>query len=87
MGDGVKAFGALLLNRTKNMEMILTFSESQSIWESFQVVLCNYLWSFKRWDIHFKCAIRPIECHKLFHFENFQVCDYYIEKLAPILYC
>lgn len=43
MGDGIMAFSALLLNRTKNMEMALTFSESQSIWEAFPVVLCNYL--------------------------------------------
>ena len=41
-GDGVRALGALPLNRTKNVEIPLTFPEPQSIWESFPVALCNY---------------------------------------------
>lgn len=39
---GVMALGALLLHRTKLMEMPLPCSEPLSIWESFPVVLCNY---------------------------------------------
>lgn len=78
--DEVSVWGNLVLNRTKTMEIPLTFSEPWSIWESFPVVLYNYSWSSKRWAIHFKCAIRPLKWHTLFHFENFQVCDYYSHR-------
>ena len=40
--DEVSVWGNLVLNRTKTMEIPLTFSEPWSIWESFPVVLCNY---------------------------------------------